>query len=54
MRHNGRRPYRSPSSANTGVSEPFTSTAAMMQVSMTVRPTPSRSVAYARDQVVTA
>lgn len=43
-RHNGRRPYRSPSSAATGVSEPFTSTAAMMQVSMTARLTPSRSV----------
>ena len=34
---------RSPCIVTTGVSEPFTSTAAMMQVSMTVRLTPTRS-----------
>ncbi|MDQ0990259.1 hypothetical protein QFZ74_001487 [Streptomyces sp. V3I7] len=36
------------------MSAPFTTTAARMQASMTVRLTPSRSVAYASDQVVTA
>ncbi|GAA0408916.1 hypothetical protein GCM10010357_32420 [Streptomyces luteireticuli] len=44
VRHIVRRPTRSPIRASGGVASPMTATAAITQPSITVRPTPSRSV----------